>query len=102
MLRTKQNKSLVPGLQNAGVGFVSFESATLVPECLSDPRVIGTHYDWTVAQAPPPQDILWMNIHVSKSQRLLRATFFNIMLVIVSIFLSKNGRIETVCTRDVR
>lgn len=58
-------------------------------QCLEDPRVVGIHYDWHLSPAPPPQDVLWLNIHISKNQRRIRAVAFNSLLIVVSIILSQ-------------
>eukprot|EP00922_Rhytidocystis_sp_ex-Travisia-forbesii_P047220 GHVS01070341.1.p1 GENE.GHVS01070341.1~~GHVS01070341.1.p1 ORF type:complete len:1051 (-),score=215.20 GHVS01070341.1:374-3526(-) len=69
----------------AGIGFVSFNNKLAVEECLSDPRAVGCHYDWSLHPAPTPSDIVWENIHISKQQRRMRAIILNVVLILVSV-----------------
>ncbi|CEM24413.1 unnamed protein product [Vitrella brassicaformis CCMP3155] len=73
--------------KGAGLGFVSFTSPDCVSDSLADPRVVGHHYDWSVLPAPPPQDIIWENIHLSDGHRLTCKLVLNFLLFVFSVFI---------------
>eukprot|EP01053_Blabericola_migrator_P008582 Blabericola_migrator_1__8581@NODE_448_length_8373_cov_125_949193_g350_i0_p3_GENE_NODE_448_length_8373_cov_125_949193_g350_i0NODE_448_length_8373_cov_125_949193_g350_i0_p3_ORF_typecomplete_len685_score60_35RSN1_7TM/PF02714_15/2_7e35RSN1_7TM/PF02714_15/5_5e03PHM7_cyt/PF14703_6/3_8e08PHM7_cyt/PF14703_6/9_2e03Alpha_GJ/PF03229_13/0_1LapA_dom/PF06305_11/4_9LapA_dom/PF06305_11/7_9e02_NODE_448_length_8373_cov_125_949193_g350_i063178230 len=75
------------------------ESAPVNPEC----GVCGrdtTHHDcgctkwnrhWRFREAPPPNDIVWENIHISNSVRWFRRVSANILIFLISLLLTSSA-----------
>lgn len=48
------------------------------------------HRHWKIREAPPPQDIVWENTHISDLSRTLRRISVNLFIFLLSLLLSES------------
>ncbi|AFZ81622.1 hypothetical protein BEWA_010380 [Theileria equi strain WA] len=67
---------------SARVCFVSFADSNIVLHILKDNKILDFIPQWHISPAPHPNDLIWLNLHISRYNVLLRMLFFNFLLVV--------------------
>lgn len=81
-LKTKIEEEKNKIHDSARLCFVSFADSNIVLHILKDNKILDVMPQWHISPAPHPNDLIWLNLHISKYNVLLRMLFFNSLIVV--------------------